>query len=173
MKPEISGPARRFAASAALAIAIWSAVSASTSGVAAPAAAGTANAAIGPGRIYLAQADGGPAERPVSYAPDQADKGAERYAKDCQECHGDDLRGGLNGGPPLRGLAFEEKYADGLPASVLFSFMSTQMPPNSPGRYPASTYADLMAYILKRNGFQPGAPLPSDIDALGNLIVEN
>jgi hypothetical protein len=50
--------------------------------------------------------------------------------------------------------------------------MSSQMPPNSPGRYSPSTYADLMAYILKRNGFQAGAPLPSDDDALNYLIME-
>ena len=46
------------------------------------------------------------------------------------------------------------------------------MPPNAPGRYSASTYADLMAYILKRNGFQAGAPLPADLDALDYLVME-
>ncbi len=69
-------------------------------------------------------------------------------------------------------MAFEEKFTNGLPASLLFGFMSTAMPPNSPGRYPASTYVDLMAFVLKRNGYQPGAPLPSDLDALDNLIME-
>ncbi|WP_227419008.1 c-type cytochrome [Roseitranquillus sediminis] len=103
---------------------------------------------------------------------DQADRGEDRYATDCEECHGDDLRGGLNGGPPLRGLAFEEKYTGDLPASLLFSYMSSEMPPNAPGRYPPTTYADLTAYVLKRNGFQPGAPLPADLDALGYLIME-
>lgn len=110
-------------------------------------------------------------ERPVSFTSEQADRGEERYVRDCQECHGDDLRGGLNGGAPIRGLAFEQKY-DGLPASALFSFMVNAMPPNAPGRYSETTYAELMAYILKRNGFQPGAPLPSDLDALDYLIIE-
>jgi hypothetical protein len=54
----------------------------------------------------------------------------------------------------------------------MFSFMSSAMPPNSPGRYSPSTYADLMAYILKRNGVQSGAPLPSDFDSLDYLIME-
>lgn len=121
--------------------------------------------------IHLAQAEG-PVEAPVSYLREQADRGEERYKSDCEECHGDDLRGGLNGGPPLRGLAFEEKFADGLPASLMFAFMSAEMPPNSPGRYPASTYADLMAYILKQNGYQPGSELPADFDALDYLIME-
>jgi hypothetical protein len=78
----------------------------------------------------------------------------------------------LNGGAPLRGLSFEQKYFDGLPASLLFSFMSTAMPPQSPGRYSQAVYADLMAYVLKENGVQPGAPLPSDMDALDYLVME-
>lgn len=110
-------------------------------------------------------------ERPVSFATDQADRGEERFKKDCVECHGDDLKGGMNGGPPLRGLAFEEKYFQGLPASVIFSFMRTTMPPNAPGRYSDEIYADVLAYILKRNGIQPGAALPSDFDSLDLLTI--
>ncbi len=108
---------------------------------------------------------------PITYASDQADRGEVRFGKDCEECHGKSLKGGLNGGAPLRGLQFEQKYAD-LPASALFEFMSTTMPPNAPGRYSATTYAELMAYILKRNGFQAGAPIPTDLDALDNLIIK-
>jgi mono/diheme cytochrome c family protein len=130
--------------------------------------AGSAPAAE-PAPIRLAQADA--AGSKVSFTAEQADKGEKRFKSDCVECHGDDLRGGMNGGPPLRGVAFEQKFADGAPASALFGFMSSAMPPNAPGRYSASTYADLMAYVLKRNGFQPGAPLPSDLDALDNLVM--
>lgn len=117
--------------------------------------------------VRLAQAT--PAK--VSYSAEQAKRGKARYDKDCEDCHGKDLKGGLNGGAPLRGGQFERKFV-GAPASALFSYMSTQMPPNSPGRYSKWTYADLMAYILKRNGYQPGAPLPAEIEALGNLSLE-
>lgn len=125
-----------------------------------------------PGYIQLAQADVAPVERPVSYATDQANRGHDEFARSCVECHGAELRGGLLGGPPLRGVAFEEKYANGLPAGILFDVMSTTMPPDAPGRYSAETYADLMAYILERNGFASGTPLPSDVDQLYNLIME-
>ena len=108
----------------------------------------------------------------VSYASDQADRGKKRYKKDCLECHGDDLKGGLNGGAPLRGLAFGKKYFDAMPASVMFEYMSATMPPNAPGRYSENTYAELMAYILKRNGFRAGAPLPTDLDALDRMTIE-
>jgi S-disulfanyl-L-cysteine oxidoreductase SoxD len=161
MKPTIHDSAARLALALGLVAGASVIPSGSTSAAAEP----------GPERIYLAQAAADPVESAVSYASDQADRGEERYTRDCEECHGDDLKGGLNGGPPLRGLAFEEKYVD-LPASVMFSFMTSAMPPNAPGRYSASTYADLMAYILKRNGFPAGAPLPSDLDALDYLIME-
>lgn len=124
-------------------------------------------AAVGCSGAALAQSG-----KPVSYTQDQANRGEKTFVNECVDCHGDDLRGGLNGGPPLRGLSFEQKFADGAPASGLFVFMSTLMPPNDPGRYSPSGYADLMAYVLEQNGFQAGAPLPSDENALGNLIVQ-
>ena len=123
-------------------------------------------------RIQIAQADAAAAEAPVSYSSEQADRGETQFERNCVECHGDDLRGGLLGGPPLRGLSFEGKYANGVQAGVLFEVMSATMPPNNPGGLSPSTYADLMAYILKRNGFAAGAPLPSDVDALYTMIVE-
>ena len=126
----------------------------------------------GEASVLLAQANQASAQRSVSYSSEQADRGEDRYERACLECHGDDLRGGLNGGAPLRGLNFERKFANGAPASALYLFTSTRMPPNSPGRYSPNTYADLVAYILKRNGFRAGAPLPSDIDALDYLIME-
>ncbi|WP_417581096.1 c-type cytochrome [Pelagibacterium sp.] len=117
-----------------------------------------------------AQDEGTPG--PVHYSSEQADRGEDRFERDCEDCHGDDLRGGLIGGPPLRGAAFEQKFANGAPASAMFVFMSSLMPPNAPGRYSPEVYADLMAYILQENGFPAGEPLPSDMAALNNLIVE-
>lgn len=133
----------------------------------APALAGLALAALLAGAAPAAT----PEDHPVSFTADQADRGEETYGKHCQECHGEDLKGGMNGGAPLRGLSFVQKYEGG-PASAMFAFMTNAMPPNSPGRFSDSTYADLMAYILKRNGFQPGAALPSDLDALDHVLIE-
>ena len=149
-------------AGAALVLSAWA------PGVARPV---TDTAPVALDRVLVAQADAAPAEAPVHYSSDQADKGEVQYTKYCVECHGDDLKGGLLGGAPLRGLAFEQKYFGG-PAGALYEVMNTTMPPDSPGRYSPATYADLMAYILKRNGFKAGAELPSDIDALYNLTIE-
>jgi cytochrome c len=108
----------------------------------------------------------------VSYASDQADRGKKKYEKKCAECHGKEFKGGMNGGPPLRGLNFLEKWGNGEPASSLYYFLSEQMPPESPGRFSSKVYADIMAYILKKNGFKRGAPLPSNVDALEQLIIK-
>lgn len=125
-----------------------------------------------PARIHVAQAAAAPVDHPVSYASEQADRGQTNFTKFCVECHGEDLKGGLLGGAPLRGVSFEEKFVTDMPAGMLFEVMSATMPPDAPGRFSPSAYADLMAYILKRNGFQSGAPLPSDVDALYALTME-
>lgn len=125
---------------------------------------------LGLSAFAVAQGDAKPVEHPVTYTADQADRGETAYKRYCVECHGDDLRGGLLGGAPLRGQSFESKYVEG-PASSLFEVMSETMPPDAPGRFSASGYADMMAYILKRNGFAEGAPLPSDVDALYDLTI--
>jgi len=120
-------------------------------------------------RVLVAQAEGAK----VSFTTQQADSGKKVFNEDCVECHGKDMRGGLLGGPPLRGVAFDDKYAKGAPAGTLYEVMSGTMPPNAPGSYSPETYADLMAYILKTSGYKAGtAELPADVDALYNLIIE-
>jgi cytochrome c2 len=114
----------------------------------------------------------GAAGTPVTFTQAQVDRGERRYTRDCEECHGATLNGGLIGGPPLRGLVFEGKYLNGAPASALFLFTSTAMPPDNPGGYQASIYADLVAYILSVNGFVAGTEeLPDDPGALGALVM--
>src|SRR3569623_1515102 len=113
-----------------------------------------------------------PGDKPVSFSLDQATRGQVTFARVCVDCHGDDLRGGLNGGPPLRGNAFDEVFANGAPVSGLFTFISTAMPPDSPGQFSADVYAELTAYILQQNGYQAGAPLPTDTDAQDHLLVQ-
>lgn len=170
MKSTIHGPAARRALTLGLVAGSWLILSAST--LAIDAASPATGAPASPESAPVTQAQMVPAATPVSYSTEQADRGEKNFIKHCAECHGEDLRGGLNGGPPLRGLAFEEKYAEGAPASAMFEFISALMPPNSPGRFSPSVYADLMAYILKLNGFTAGAPLPSDAAALNDLIME-
>ena len=172
MKPNIHAPSLRLALVLGLFAGAWLISAASKPGDKSLLPARAAITAVEPERINLAQANADPVESPVSYSSGQADRGKAKYLSACVECHGEDLKGGLSGGAPLRGVNFEQKFANGTSASVLYLFTSILMPPNSPGRYSPSSYADLVAYILKRNGFRAGAPLPSDVDALDYLIME-
>ena len=109
----------------------------------------------------------------VSYSSDQAARGKKYYEKYCAECHGKEFKGGVNGGPVLRGVKFLETYFNGAPASWLYEFMYYMMPPDQAGRFSRKKYTDMMAYIMKKNGFKAGGePLPSDIETLENLIMD-
>jgi len=163
MTTRIRGLASRRAVALGLVAGAWIVLSGWAPGVETP--RGAAPVAVGPDRILVAQAEG----TPVSYSSEQADRGEERYTDNCADCHGESLDGGLLGGAPLKGLAFEEKYGNGGPAGVMFEVMTATMPPDAPGRYSPSQYADLMAYILKKNGYRAGGELPSDVGALYTL----
>ena len=108
----------------------------------------------------------------ASFTAAQADAGRAEYQKSCLDCHGANLDDGEFGGPPLRGTNFESTYF-GFTADGLFGFIKTAMPPDRPGRLSDKTYADLTAYILSKNGVQPGAtPLPDNLEALSALVIE-
>ena len=105
------------------------------------------------------------------YAAEQVERALPVYRRLCVECHGEDLGGGLIGGPPLAGVGFRQKWG-GRPLTALFTFMSTQMPQGSPGSLTDGQYADLLALILSRNGHEVGdEPLVPDLDVLGGLQV--
>jgi S-disulfanyl-L-cysteine oxidoreductase SoxD len=172
MKPTIS----RLSASLALAVGIvattWPIPSASSPAHERLMSQNPASATQTPDRLHLAQATTAAVERPASFNSEQADRGKKKYESECADCHGKDLKGGMNGGASLRSVNFTQNFAEGAPASALYLYLSTLMPPDSPGRYSPETYADVMAYILKRNGFKEGAALPSDVEALQNLVIQ-
>jgi mono/diheme cytochrome c family protein len=108
----------------------------------------------------------------VSFTSEQVDRGRADYRRNCLDCHGASLDDGEFGGPPLKGVSFQEKWF-GTTADGLYSYISTMMPPDRPGRLSPQTYADVTAYILSANGIRPGATeLPPDEEALGGLMVE-
>lgn len=105
----------------------------------------------------------------ASFTTAQADSGHAEYAAACMDCHGQNLNDGEFGGPPLKGAAFRTKWLK-LPASGLVGYMRSAMPPDSPGRLPLGTYAEITAYILSMNGVAPSSrALPADMAQLGKL----
>jgi mono/diheme cytochrome c family protein len=121
--------------------------------------------------IGVASAQSKTAQSRASFTAAQADRGKESYAASCMDCHGANLDDGEFGGAPLKGTAFRAKWFKG-PVSSLFAFTAGAMPPDRPGRLPAETYSDIVAYLLSRNGVSPGeAELPADLTTLNTLTV--
>ena len=84
----------------------------------------------------------------------QAVAGRASYQRNCASCHGANVDDGSTA-PPLRGATFLSKYA-GKPATDLFTYVSTKMPPGNPGSLGGTEYAQIIAYVLQQNGYSTG-----------------
>ena len=88
------------------------------------------------------------------YSEAQAARGAAVYETSCAGCHRADLGGGT--GPALKEQRFARQFAD-KDLRTLFSRIATTMPRNAPGSLGDSVSLDIVAHLLKENGFPPGA----------------
>ena len=55
---------------------------------------------------------------------------------------------------------------------MLYDYISAVMPPDKPGQVSPKSRIDIIAYILDRNGYRAGAPIPKQVDELEYVIVE-
>jgi mono/diheme cytochrome c family protein len=99
-----------------------------------------------------------PAARTVQdgvYADAQATRGQALYAQRCAGCHGPALAGAQ--APPLAGDAFVRKFRME-PLSALFIKIRYTMPPGAAAAAQLTNEqgADLVAHVLKTNGFPAG-----------------
>lgn len=110
---------------------------------------------------------------PIVFSRGQAEIGQARFGTfGCDACHEPGLLGGVAGMggavPPLVGFRFEEKWYGGT-VYALFNYLEQH------AAQQANDIADtdlpfLMAFILSRNGFQPGTILfPLDRDAMRGM----
>ena len=105
------------------------------------------------------------------YTDDQAKQGQGTYVKTCAECHGEDL-GGDGFAPSLKGPEFMNNW-NGLTVGELFERIRVSMPPSNPNSVSAKEKADIVAHLLKQNGFPAGkSELPSTTDALKAIKFE-
>jgi cytochrome c5 len=96
-------------------------------------------------------------ERTVSdgvYTDAQASRGAAAYEASCSGCHRPDLSG--NTGPALKQQRFARVYA-GKDLKTLFTKIATTMPRNAPASLSDDVNLDIVAHVLKENGFKAGA----------------
>jgi cytochrome c len=106
------------------------------------------------------------------YTDAQAESGQKIFATQCVLCHGEQLQGKV--GPALAGEQFlSVSQFQELTAEYLFRFMSKQMPANAPGSLSKTDYLDVLAYILKVNGYPAGPRrLTADDRALHRIKIE-
>jgi mono/diheme cytochrome c family protein len=95
---------------------------------------------------------------PALYTEDQATKGALLYYQNCSMCHGPNLDGQEGGysGPALKGADFADPSYD-FHVSDIFNFVAKQMPAATPGSLSPEVDVEIMAFILKQNGYPAGS----------------
>ncbi len=101
------------------------------------------------------------------YTEAQATRGAAAYDVSCAGCHRADLSG--NSGPALKADRFARVYA-GKDLKTLYSKIVDTMPRNTPGSLTGEAYLDIVAHVLRENGFKPGER-DLTMDALGAIRV--
>lgn len=105
------------------------------------------------------------------YTEEQAERGAEAYARHCARCHHVDLGGAIGVTPPLAGPEFLARW-EGASVDRLFHFVRTLMPLDDPSSLHDQIYLDILAHVLRTNGLPPGeAELRPSADQLSRMVL--
>ncbi len=89
------------------------------------------------------------------YSEPQALRGEALYLQHCVACHGTHLEG--SPAAALTGPAFRARWEDGSHTlDDLYYIVRTLMPNTAPGSLSKTEYADVVAYILRVNGYPIG-----------------
>jgi mono/diheme cytochrome c family protein len=103
------------------------------------------------------------------YTEAQAERATAIFGSNCSNCHTLTSEGNR----PLSGDKFWEGFTQKTVGDLL-KFVSTSMPNNNPGTLPAASYNDLVALILKSNGFPAGtAEVTPDAVATVQIIPKD
>ena len=104
------------------------------------------------------------------YSDAQSKRGEELSKTTCVSCHGNELAGS-DLAPALQGDDFKGVWT-GRTAAELFDKIQTTMPADKVGTLKPPQSADLVAYILKANGYPAGAAeLASEMTALQQIKI--
>jgi len=93
-------------------------------------------------------------QQPGIFTPAQSQGGRAVYEQNCSACHGANFEGSGDA-PALAGGTFMLKWGPKM-VSELFGQILQTMPPTNPGSLGEPAALNATAYILERNGAQPG-----------------
>jgi mono/diheme cytochrome c family protein len=104
------------------------------------------------------------------YTDDQAKRGQAAYTDRCSACHGDDLNGG-GFAPALNGDTFSQSWVD-RKLDELVSRIKDTMPADKPGSLTPEMNGDIVAFLLKSNGYTAGErTLATDPNELQQITI--
>ena len=104
------------------------------------------------------------------YSEAQSKRGETAYGQYCAKCHGPDLMG-ADVAPPLVGVEFTSGWND-LTVGDLFERLRITMPADKPGSVSAQNNADIVSFVLSKNGFPAGAAdLAPQTEALKGIKI--
>jgi cytochrome c len=103
----------------------------------------------------------------------QVIRGERLYMEHCALCHGSNLEG--KGATALSGETFHAKWADGKhTVDDLYYIARTSMPYSAPGKLSKQEYIDVIAYVLKVNGYRAGEQeLPMIPETLRGITIRS
>jgi mono/diheme cytochrome c family protein len=97
---------------------------------------------------------GGKSTQDGVYTDAQAKRGEAAYSTTCAGCHGPDLAG-ADTAPSLTGAEFNAGWTDQT-VDDLFQRIKTTMPGDAPGSLSDAQCADILAFVLSKDGFPAG-----------------
>ncbi len=104
-----------------------------------------------------------------AYTEAQAKRGAMTYQEACASCHMPDLRG-EGFAPALVDDAFAVRWK-GRTVDELFIILKGTMPADDPESLPDAQYADLVAFLLRENGYPASEDeLSVDVTVLKHIM---
>ena len=131
-----------------------------------------AAALVGAATIAVSELAAAPQAKSVwdgVYTEQQAARGAITFSASCARCHSSEPNGGEEG-RRLAGDHFWQSFREST-VDHLLDFVSKNMPNGAGGTLSANNYADVVAYILSRNGLPAGSAELTKDSAAGVQII--